>query len=157
MPRRGRGRRDVSLLAVNWPVNYLLVGQIVRKKFALKSGRITNWVGEGEWGRQSFGVTESVAMTAYAKLSQSDYYCMGTLRAAAAGLVWPVLAIRERGVKCVHTRVFAVVTHVIAKNKRQKRQKTYCTQSLHANYCITNLHTMMMMTAWSRAKGSLSL
>lgn len=138
-----RGRRDVpllvSLLAVNWPVNYLLVGQIVRKNFALKSGRITNRVGEG--GRQSFGVTESVAMTAYAKLLQSDYYCMGTLRAAAAGLVWPGLAIKERGVKCVHTRVFAVVTYVIAKNKRQKRQKTYCTQSLHANYCITNLHT----------------
>lgn len=31
----------VSLLAVNWPVNYLLVVQIVRKKFALKSC----WIG----------------------------------------------------------------------------------------------------------------
>lgn len=42
----------VSLLAVNWPVNYLLVGQIVRKKFALKSGRITNRVGVGWRGRE---------------------------------------------------------------------------------------------------------
>lgn len=73
----------MSLLAVNWPVNYLLVGQIVRKKFALKSA----WIGACNTSRdgetQSFGVTESVAMTAYAKLLQSDYYCMGTLRAAS--------------------------------------------------------------------------
>lgn len=51
----------VSLLAVNWPVNYLLVGQIVRKKFALKSGRITNRVGVGEREKEREGGKVSVS------------------------------------------------------------------------------------------------
>lgn len=45
-------------------------------------------------------------MTAYAKLLQSDYYCMGTLRAAAAGLVWPGLE------SSAYTHVFLLWLHM---------------------------------------------